>query len=109
MCELPEHLFEQQKIKDFLFPLPEGGLSLEKATKRRLWSLTVCSPWSPATGCLRAEGMSALQGFLSPDARVPQMASVQLAPGGSLPGTGWHHSIPMVILLDSERCSYCYA
>ena len=29
MCELPEHLFEQQKIKDFLFPLPEGGLSLE--------------------------------------------------------------------------------
>ena len=42
----------------------QGGLSLEKVTKRWLWSWTVCSPWSLATGYLKAEGMSALQGFL---------------------------------------------
>lgn len=69
-------------------PKKQRGLSLEKVTKRWLQSLTVCSPWSPAKGCLRAEGMSALQRFLSPDARVPQMVSVQLAPGGSLPWKG---------------------
>ena len=35
MCELPEHLFQQQKIKDFLFPLPEGGLSLENGIRNQ--------------------------------------------------------------------------
>ena len=38
MFELPEHLFQQQKIKDFQFPQPEGGLSLENGCVELLWA-----------------------------------------------------------------------
>ena len=71
-CDIYERDFWERLVRQCSFrkvakdypQKQQGDLSLEKVTKRWLWSWTVCSPWSLATGYLKAEGMSALQGFL---------------------------------------------
>ena len=35
---LPEHVFQQQEIVDFLFPQPEGGPSFEIGGIELLWA-----------------------------------------------------------------------